>query len=641
MINKGFYISCMCVFLGVMCPLKALWAQHDTTVLKPHVVTSRSYESLTESGVYRIDSLQTALMRHGTLADLLTTATPAAIRHYGPGQLSTAAIRGAAASQTVVAWNGLRINHPMLAQTDFGSIPAGVITSATLRTGTAALKTGSGAFGGVIDITSNLTDTSASILDGGYSAGSYGFRRVAATLRLHRKSYSSATYYYDEQSTNDFRYLDNFQTGNPILQRVNAATAMRGILHQSGLKLGTEGSVDVMIWAHQREIEIPYPIHQPQGKYDQQQSEGHLRMMLHARTRHKGVMLMSATGLQHGDMHYLESRSNTDALHTTASLQQRLGAEGIYRKVRWESHFDYELQHVVTSAYDREISRHIVAWFNQMLIPVTRFGWLGATLRTEHVPGFGTHWMPAVMAGFVPEASPQHTIKINILKNRQLPGLNDLYWVPGGNPDLQPETGMVYEATWEFRHKAAAAGFHFSITGFHQQVTQKIVWLPDSGALWSAFNVGQVQMDGGELSVKLSRTLGRFGLEWTGLGQLTHARRIGGNEETHGKQLIYVPPLSATSIIRLAAPWLTMSVNTRITGKRFTNIENSSWMPPYIVTNLYLMSNPYNIRRISLTANISVTNCFNTNYQMMAWYPMPRRMVRIGVNLGDKMKNEK
>lgn len=632
--DKGFYISYICVFLGIFAPGFNLLAQTDTTLLKPHVVTSRSQESLTGSGVCHIDSMQTTLMKHGTLADLLSTATPAVIRYYGPGQLSTSAIRGASASQTLVTWNGMRINHPMLSQTDLGSIPAGIITSAALRTGSSTLKTGSGAFGGVIDINSHLTDTLAPVMEAGYSTGTYGYHRFSGTVRFHKKRYLSATYIYDERAENDFRYLDNFQPGRPYLQRINANTHLRGLMHHSGSTFGSTGYGEVMVWAHQRQIAIPYPIHQPQGKYDQHQAEENIRVMWHARARHRGMLLSSATGVQHGRMQYVDSRSNTDALHIASGIQQRVSAEGRLRLARWETHADYELQHVNTSAYQGITTRHIAALFNQLLLPVSQQGWLGVVQRLEYVPGYGTHWMPALMIGFIPKSSPSNILKINLMKNRQLPGLNDLYWVPGGNPQLRPETGLVFEGTWEYQHQVNQAEISIRITGFHQRVEEKIVWLPDSGAIWAAFNLERVRMEGGEFNITLAQTSGRYRLQWNGLAQITRAMRRDVDDDVLDKQLIYIPLISGASIARIATPWCILSVNTMITGKRFTNIQNSSWMPSFAVTNIYLTSNAIPIGRLTINAHVTLLNVFNANYQMMAWYPMPRRMLRVGVNVG-------
>ncbi len=40
-------------------------------------------------------------------------------------------------------------------------------------------------------------------------------------------------------------------------------------------------------------------------------------------------------------------------------------------------------------------------------------------------------------------------IRASFSKNSKIPTLNDMYWSPGGNPDLKNETGYSSEITWE------------------------------------------------------------------------------------------------------------------------------------------------------------------------------------------------
>ncbi len=43
-----------------------------------------------------------------------------------------------------------------------------------------------------------------------------------------------------------------------------------------------------------------------------------------------------------------------------------------------------------------------------------------------------------------------YLIKINFSKNSRIPSMNEMYWMPGGNPDLKNETGYTAELTGEW-----------------------------------------------------------------------------------------------------------------------------------------------------------------------------------------------
>ena len=61
----------------------------------------------------------------------------------------------------------------------------------------------------------------------------------------------------------------------------------------------------------------------------------------------------------------------------------------------------------------------------------------------------------------------------------RLPGLNDLYWMPGGNPDLKPEYGYSAEAgsklSWKSQNKKTKVSFE--PTYFNRYIYNWIIWI--------------------------------------------------------------------------------------------------------------------------------------------------------------------
>ena len=74
--------------------------------------------------------------------------------------------------------------------------------------------------------------------------------------------------------------------------------------------------------------------------------------------------------------------------------------------------------------------------------PTAAWG-LFALLRSE--------WYDAALIPFIPSAGAEYNIsgryptaiKINAARNYHKPTLNELYWIPGGNPGLKPEDGLT------------------------------------------------------------------------------------------------------------------------------------------------------------------------------------------------------
>ena len=66
---------------------------------------------------------------------------------------------------------------------------------------------------------------------------------------------------------------------------------------------------------------------------------------------------------------------------------------------------------------------------------------------------FGTEWTPLIPAFFVDyQLSKKGNViaKASITRNYRFPTLNDLYFMPGGNPKLKNESGFTYEAGLSF-----------------------------------------------------------------------------------------------------------------------------------------------------------------------------------------------
>jgi len=68
------------------------------------------------------------------------------------GSIATSAIRGASAGHTVVVWNGLALQSPMLGLLDLSMLPSGLVDEVSIQYGGQSTLWGSGAIGGVIHL---------------------------------------------------------------------------------------------------------------------------------------------------------------------------------------------------------------------------------------------------------------------------------------------------------------------------------------------------------------------------------------------------------------------------------------------------------------------------------------------------------
>ncbi len=137
----------------------------------------------------------------------------------------------------------------------------------------------------------------------------------------------------------------------------------------------------------------------------------------------------------------------------------------------------------VQVGYDQgrvELSGYVSAKYQ----PTDRLG-LSLALREEM---FGDDWtpvIPAFFADYVLSHRGRVVAKASVSRNFRFPSLNDLYFLPGGNPDLKKEHGFTYDGGVSFAvGRGGSYSLHGEATWFDSYIDNWIVWLPtakDSG----------------------------------------------------------------------------------------------------------------------------------------------------------------
>jgi len=204
--------------------------------------------------------------------------------------------------------------------------------------------------------------------------------------------------------------------------------------------------------------------------------------------------------------------------------------------------------------------------------------------------------------------------------NYRLPSFNDLYWVPGGNPELDPETslsgelGLVYEKS----------GHVFSVTGFLIDSSDLIQWQPATGGLWSPININESSNYGLEIALRGSLYPELRGLSWNVQYDYTRAM-----DEELDTQLIYVPEHRANgSLSYLFRSW-TASYQIQYTGEVFTTTSNTQKLDDYAISNLEISKS---FVKNSIRFILQVNNLFDESYESVAYRPMPNRNFQLNFN---------
>ena len=281
--------------------------------------------------------------------------------------------------------------------------------------------------------------------------------------------------------------------------------------------------------------------------------------------------------------------------------------------------------------------------------PIERLG-LSAVIREEL---YGREWTPIIPAFFIDGVLSKVgniTAKASVSRNFRFPTLNDLYFLPGGNPDLRKESGWSYDAGLSFAvGKKGIYSLKGSATWFDSYIHDWILWLPTTKGFFSPKNIKDVHAYGVELQANLSVALTKEwqlaldgSYSWT--PSINQGEPISAADQSVGKQLPYVPKHSATVTGRLSWRKWSFLYKWCYYSERFTMSSNdislTGKLPEYFMSNISL-EKLFVFRWADLSLKGTINNLFDEEYLSVLSRPMPGINFEIFVGITPKWGKKK
>jgi iron complex outermembrane receptor protein len=204
--------------------------------------------------------------------------------------------------------------------------------------------------------------------------------------------------------------------------------------------------------------------------------------------------------------------------------------------------------------------------------------------------------------------------------NYRLPTFNDLYWEPGGNPELKPEFSSSGELGVEYQLKKIniSAGWYFI------KSQDLIQWRPVTQDFWSPVNIDNATNHGLEFMASYNHVIGNHLIALKASYDYTMA-----TDDATNKQLIYVPQHRAGGILDYSWNKWNFNYNLQYVGKVFITTTNTESIDDYLLSDISFRRS---ICKDKLTLNFKVNNLFDVNYQSVAFRPMPGRNYVFQIN---------
>ncbi len=527
------------------------------------------------------------------------------IKNYGLGGIASSSIRGGTAAQTQVLWNGVKLNSPMLGQSDLSLLPlSGIDEIRLIHGGTSSIEN-SGGLGGTI-LLSNIPNWSNNSISVGASTNSLFNNSFSSQINLNSNFISSKTRLF---------YSD-FQHKELAKQYRFTLFTKKGFQQDVFLKKNKH-KLNFHLLSIAKSSSLPSTISDNENTVNQLNA---VQLEYNYHTSKGQIKLNNAIIFDKYD--YTNNLAEIKSNNNSFSAQNRIEFIKQFKgKSFFSLGFNSDYNSVVSNNYENTITQHLnsaffaINWqFSDRIksFALSKLSVLNSDLLPVQ-PSFGTEIKMLNSAIWF--------TKISISKNYRLATFNDKYWQPYGNPNLKPENG--YSA--EFGQKLDFDLIDFEITAFYSDIQNRIAWIPVTATEWKPVNYNQTKTNGIEINTNFNKSISQFNYDFSLF--YTYTNSIENTENIKTAQA-FIPKNQASINNTIKYQKLLFIVQYQHLGKRPINQTQTLEADNTLDMKLARI---FKIKPYNLKLSLSVNNILNSNTQLMPGYPKAPRNFGISV----------
>ena len=601
-----------------------IFAQKDSIKQLPSLeVTSARLNAFAIGQTYQsADSMHLALYNAQHLADFLQAETPLSIRRYGTG-LSSVVSRGLSANHTALVWNGINLQNPLSGLNDMALVEVGAVQRIDVKMGGNSALFGSGAIGGAIYLDNERPRKQGFEAQIGYGNGSFGWENGQIQLDYSKNKISTRVRYTQQRAKNNFWYRNTAEIGQPLERAENAAFKMQNLNIQFFAELRKKDFLKVCFW-----------------------ETANYRALTPTMTAANDAAFMrdSATRLMSEWTHFFKNSYLKTRMayifdrNFYNSNTVKNSYNNIHSKIaETEWNYDFSKKHLLRLGvnaisdrsenvnYSENQTRNRFAFFINDALQ-TSIATFTASIRQEWLK----KWQPTTFSVGAERDFSKNTAKNawilrgGLSRNFNVPSFNDLYWAGLGNPDLATEQGWSRELGISFKDKKTGK-IQAHLTLFDIDMKNRIVWLPQSNGIWRPSNLNRVQSRGLELWGRLMGQKGNFSYKVQTNYQYAHAT------DGNGGVQLFVPKHSFNAHFSANYRLFYASWQQSASSRRYATTDKMYSTAPFTVADFALgyAAHIRQMPKIRGDIRLNISNVFNIDYQVIRFYPNPKRQYSV------------
>jgi iron complex outermembrane receptor protein len=543
---------------------------------------------------------------------LWTTIPGLYLKSYGgPTGISTLSLDGSPSTHTKVIIAGFDLTSAQNGQIDISQLPPAFISSISYSPEQAGNSSAENSEG-MLNVAPSIAPTGLT-----FSGGSYGKMSLSATLDTRKTSWNSNLLIGRNQYRGDYIVSwrdDSFKRKNNELQQ-NYCSWQTGYIFKS------KAFARLMAFYSEQKRGVAGLVWNPSDDAYRNDALGFIGLKIGwaGKTGHSCLQTLH----RHSHERYVNPTIAIDSRHVVYTEQV------IFNTTRQlpnlNLNLDLDLDFTSDLKFDRLQSKQAghhtrATWTNVLaaLLTFLRACELRPWLKIESSPDLYTKTTCGSQLayrgnGVLEQISGSYGFYY------AYPTFNDLYWKPGGNPNLKPDETTKYEIDIALKFRQSAG---LIINGYYKSDRNLIQWTPVQ-SYWQPSNISKADRRG--LKVILNWSLPRWPIDGFLQGVVTRSRNLTAGDN-YKKALRYTPEESYAAGLNFTSRHFTFHSTIEYVGER---IAMYSW-PEDVTLAEYVVLNANLAYKIDTTIGrfTFVAGCDNLSdetFESMQGYPEPGR----------------
>ncbi len=548
---------------------------------------------------------------NSALKNFLNEVTNLYIKEYGRGMIASISIRGTNASHTQILWNGIPINSSLNGQTDLNTVYMPAFNSNRLYLGGKSVFVGSGAIGGAIDLLHKIRFKKKFLIENDLNYGSFQSINNALSITKSTKKIYFNVNVVGNYSKNNYLFPDT-----KIINQ-NGKYFGKDLSINTGYKLNESNNFDFRTHFNILNRNLSGTLYAPgNSKLNTNNYQG----LIGWNYKKNNVSNRLITAWVYENFDYYPNKDNSNF---TNNKSQSYYFKDLLNYNYKKNRFIIGNQLNTSIGQGDGIGKHKTnnyAVFVNFQRNIFKQFTSNISIRKEFNSLYSIPFLGSFEILFKNKKKSLQT-RFFVSNNFKAPTFNDLYWQPGGNPDLKPEKSY----TFELNQNVILTNFYFDIGLFYIKSNNLIRWKPVTSNFWQPINIQSVISKGLELKIyKFIEINGNNNLRLQGSYTYQQVKDVNNNSF-----LTFVPKHIANFTADFQGRKYEIKLTNSYTGKVFTTTSNSIFMKAYYLLNMDFSYQLTDYLRVGGAIN----NVLDNYYETYPSRPQPGRNYNLNINI--------